>query len=65
MMGAREAEAEELRDLVERLAGGVVARLAHQEYVNGRPRVIERRVAAGHHERQERMLGGIVGRNAA
>src|SRR5205814_4351079 len=43
---AGEAEAEELRDLVERLARRVVARLADQRVLERRPRVVERGVAA-------------------
>ena len=41
----RKAEAEELRDFVERFAGGVVARLAHQRILERCPRPVQRRVA--------------------
>src|SRR5206468_8152993 len=58
---AGKTETEELRDLVEGLPRGVVARLAYQGVRERRPRVIERGVAARDHERQERMLRRTAG----
>jgi hypothetical protein len=57
---SREPEAEQLGHLVERLAGGVVTRLADQPIVTRRTREIERGVAAGDDQRQERILRRII-----
>ena len=58
---AGKSKPQELRHLVERLAGGVVARLPDEAVLAWSLRVVERRVTTRDDQRQERVLGRILG----
>src|SRR5467141_213243 len=58
---AGKAQTEELRDLVEGLAGSVVARLADQRVLERRPRVVERGVPARDDEGEEGVRRRVIG----